>query len=291
MDFEIFTPVSSDELFQFLTDNKDKDIRMGAGFTDLTLDLKKKNPKNLIVINLSGIHEQDFSEIRVNENEIRVGALVTAATIVNNKYLQEHFPVLTAAAKGLASMQIREVATIGGNLCQASPSGDLSCALVSLKAVCEIISPDNKVRTEALPGFFRGPGKTSLEKGEVLRSIVFPVNSGNKIKSGFIKIGKKAAMECSVVSLAYHILSGDDGVVVSAGIACGAVAPTVIFCEGASSFLKGKNATSLQADDIEQLAAMVRQKASPIDDIRASAWYRNEVLFNSVKSIFSNYEC
>ncbi|MBI4945678.1 MAG: FAD binding domain-containing protein [Bacteroidetes bacterium] len=286
MDFEIISPATCKELKQMLINNQGKNIRIGAGFTDLIIDMRKNNPVDLTVINLSQLKEKEFTTVQTGENEIRIGALTTTAAIIKNAYLTEHFPVLTEAASGLASGQIREVATIGGNVCQASPSGDLSCAIASLKACFEIMDMNGNIRTEALTDFFKGPGKTNLCKNEVLRSIVIPVNKGKINKSGFIKIGKRASMECSVVSLAYHILAGPDDTIVSAGIACGAVAPTVVFCDKAAALLTGKKINNIPYGVIEQFAALVQQAASPIDDIRASAWYRKEVLFNSAKSIF-----
>jgi len=286
MEFELISPVNCEELKQCLSSNQDKNIRLAAGFTDLIIELKKDNVVDLSVINLSKLREEEFAGILIKEEEIRIGSMVTAASIARNVFIRDHFPVLSEAADGLASKQIREVATIGGNICQASPSGDLSCALTALKAFCEIMNMKGQIRSEALPDFFRGPGKTSLGKNEVLRNIVIPSNKSKLIRSGFIKIGKRAAMECSIVSIAWHIQSDENGSVLHAGVACGAVAPTVILCMEATSFLIGKKFRSLPIRDKEHFATLVQHAASPIDDLRASAWYRKEVLYNIAISIF-----
>ncbi|MBC8315467.1 MAG: FAD binding domain-containing protein [Bacteroidales bacterium] len=286
MNFDIESPVTREELVQSLRKHQSANFRLGAGFTDLLIELKNSDQAELTLINLSQLEDEEFSGMSFNPTEFRVGALVTVAQISKNSAIQQNFPVLQQAALSLASGQIREVATIGGNICQASPSGDLSCALVALKATCEIMDMEGKIRHEALSGFFRGPGKTSLQKSEVLKSISIPVNQRKTLKSGFIKIGKRSAMECSIVSIGYHFQVEADGKVIQAGIAIGAVAPTVIFCSKAAAFLIKRNVNNLTEDDRLKVAELIQQAASPIDDLRASAWYRKEVLFNTARSIF-----
>ena len=285
MNFDIESPVNTEELLQNLRKHKSKNVKLAAGCTDLLLELKKSTNEELILINLSQLKDEEFSGIELFPSEIRIGSLVTVAEICRNSYILENFPVLNQAAQGLASSQIREVATVGGNICQASPSGDMSCALVAMKAICEIMNMEGQTRHEDLSKFFKGPGETSLQKGEVLKSISIPVNQSKILKSGFIKIGKRTAMECSIVSIGYHFQLSANGLVTHAGIAIGAVAPTVVFCNKAADFLTSRNANPGEDDQL-QLAALIQQSASPIDDLRASAWYRSEVLFNSAKSIF-----
>jgi len=286
MNFKVESPKSREELLQSLRRHQAGKFRLGAGLTDLLIELKKSDQEGLTLINLTQLKDEEFSGIGFYPTEIRIGALVTVAQIRKNSYIREHFPVLQHAAQSLASGQIREVATIGGNICQASPSGDLSCALVALKATCEIMDMDGKTRHEVLCEFFRGPGITSLQKSEVLKSISIPVNQCKTLKSGFIKIGKRLAMECSIVSIGYHFQMEADGAVTQTGIAIGAVAPTVVFCSEAVGFLAGRNVNNLNEEDRPKVAGLIQEAASPIDDLRASAWYRREVLFNSAISIF-----
>jgi len=286
MNFEIESPATREELVQSLRKHQSTNFRLGAGFTDLLIELKNSDQEDLTLINLSQMEDEEFSGIVANSTEIRIGALVTVARIIKNSSIMENSPVLHQAAQSLASGQIREVATIGGNICQASPSGDLSCALVALKATCEIMDMEGRIRHEPLNGFFQGPGKTSLQKNEVLKSISIPVNLRKTLKSGFIKIGKRSAMECSIVSIGYHFQLEADGQVIQAGIAIGAVAPTVIFCSKAAAFLVKRNVNKLTEDDRLMVTELIQQAASPIDDLRASAWYRKEVLFNTARSIF-----
>ena len=286
MDFEIISPANSQELLSCLKNHQNESIKMGAGFTDLIIDIKRKKLVDLKVINLAKICDKEFTSIEIGDEHIRIGALVKIAEITNNKYLLENYPVIVEAARGLASQQIREVATIGGNICQASPSGDLSCAVTSLNAVCEILNENGEIRKETLSDFFKGPGITTLKKNEVLRSIVVAKNSGKKLLSGFIKIGKRKAMECSIVSIAYHIQMNDRDEIIEAGIATGAVGPTILYNKKAATFLMGKKGDTLSAEEKEQFAKIVQEMATPIDDVRSTAWYRKEVLYNSAVSVF-----
>lgn len=288
MEFDIVTPTTKSELLKAIKENKNN-FRFGAGYTDLILDLKKKNEQNITVINLAQLTDKKFNSIEKNSKFIRIGALVTASSIVNDKLVVKIFPVLQQAANNLASSQIRQVATIGGNICTASPSGDIACALVALKAKCELLSSTGKTRTVSILEFFLGPRKTAMKKDEILTSVLISLNEKNKnIHSGFIKVGTRRSMECSVVSLAYHIQADKKNLITHIGIAIGSVAPTIRFAEKACEFLVGKNISSFAQGEKEEFAEKVLQYASPISDIRATAWYRKEALFNICKSILEN---
>ncbi|MFH1321350.1 MAG: FAD binding domain-containing protein [Bacteroidota bacterium] len=266
-------------------------FRFGAGYTDLLLELKKQPDEELTIINLAKLQDEQFIFISHGDEGIRIGAMVTAVKIISDKKLQKQYPVLFKAANSLASRQIRQVATVGGNLCTASPAGDIACALVALEAKCEILSTDGSIRVIPIQNFFVDVRETVLQKNEVLRSVLVPsFQKQNEqvggIYSDFIKIGTRRSMECSVVSLAYHVQADKNNIVLSAGIAIGSAAPTIKFINSACNFLIGKDFSKLSEEEKEEFAGKVLEYASPISDIRASAWYRKEVLFNVSKSIF-----
>lgn len=287
MEFNVISPKTSQELFETIDKYQDKKIRFGAGYTDLINDLNNKPQDDLTVINLAKLNDESFKSITITEKGIRIGSLVTASQILNNETIKTKFPVLWEATNSVASMQIRETATIGGNVCQASPSGDISCALVSLKAVCEIVDSKKNIREELLTDFFLGVKKTSLKKNEILKSIFVPLNISKKIKSGYIKIGTRLSMEISIISIAYHFQTDENNIIIDAGLSIGAVAPVIKFTSDACNFLIGKQIDTINNDEINNFATLVKNHASPISDVRASAWYRNEVLFNSTKAIFN----
>ena len=283
MNFDITTPTTKTELLKAIKSTKN--FRFGAGYTDLLMEFKKNPPKDLTVINLAQLNDKHFSSITKTKTQIRIGAMVTASEIISDKFIHDKFPVLHHAANNLASTQIRNVATIGGNLCTASPSGDVACALMALNATCEILSTTNKIRKVNTKDFFIGVRKTVLKKNEILQSITIPLNQKGKIHSGFIKIGTRLSMECSVISLAYHVVFDNKQKIKSAGFAIGSSAPTIRFTQTASDYIIGKKVDEI---DKELLAQKILTYASPISDIRGSAWYRKEVLFNISKNLFEN---
>ncbi len=287
MEFNIVNPKTRSELLSAI--RRVNYFRFGAGYTDLILELKKQNERGITIIKLAQLKDKQFSSIEKNATDVRIGSLVTASQIVGDKFIEKNFPSLHQAANNLASSQIRHVATVGGNLCTASPSGDIACALVALKSTCEILSSKGKLRIIPTTEFFIGPRKTVLKKDEILRSVLIPMNEkGTLVHSGFIKIGTRRSMECAVVSLAFHIQTDKNGIIRHCGIAIGSVAPTICFITEAEYFLKGKNCTGIKSNEKEAFAQLVLNYASPISDIRATAWYRKEVLLNISKSIFEN---
>ena len=285
LDFDIISPKTSHELFEVISNSQDKNYRFGAGYTDLINDLNNNLQQNLTVINLAKLNDNNFKAININENGVQIGALVTAAQLLENNIIQNNYPVLWEAINSVASKEIRATATIGGNICQASPSGDMSCALVALKAVCEIVDSKENIRKENICDFFRGVKKTSLKKNEILRSIFVPINISKNIKSGYIKVGTRNSMEIAIASIAYHFQKDEQNNVIDAGYAIGAVAPTIVFTKDACDFIIRKNINSLNETDVKQFANLIKKYARPISDIRASAWYREEVLINLSETI------
>lgn len=286
MDFNTITPHSTAELLDVIQANQGNNFRFGAGYTDLIPELQVQNEKGLIVINLAQLEDDDFTEIRAEKSGIRLGALTTMTDVLTNGNLQQ-FPVLIEAVESLASVQIRSMATVGGNICTASPAGDVSCALVALNAICEIINSEGKIRTISLAEFFTGVKTTVLKKNEILRSIFIPkLEIEIKTLSGFIKIGNRNSMEIALASLAYHIITDKSDVVIHAGVSIGSVAKTIMFTETACDFIMGINIKKLTQSDKEKFADLVLEYADPISDIRASAWYRRQVLENISRNIF-----
>lgn len=292
MNFNLEIPESKSELVSMLGKYKNKNYIIGAGCTDLIMELKKKCDEQITLINISQISDEYFNNIKINNSLIAIGANTTAFKICNNENLNQNFKVLGMAAQTLASNQIRQVATVGGNVCTASPSGDLICALMALKANLEITSSSGEVREISILDFYKGVRLTDLKKGEFLSSIsILPNNKNAKtIHSVFIKIGTRKSMECSVVSLGCHIQIDKEGEIIEAGIAIGASAPTVKFAAKACHFIIGKNIFQFSKQEIDAFANLVLNYASPIDDLRASAWYRKQVLFNISKSILEDFK-
>jgi len=286
MNFEVIDVTTTSELLKAIADNQDNNFCFGAGYTDLINQFNHQPVDDLIVINIAGLNDSSFTSITEDVDTIVLGSLTTASDLLESKLIQEQFQVLYQATASVASTQIRNTATIGGNICNASPSADMSAALVALQANCVLLDSKGNERTEALVSFIRGVGKTSLAKNEILKCISIPKNTGNYINSGFEKIGIRNSMEISIVSLSYHIQSDSNHLIEKAGISCGSVAPTIPFTASACRFLIGKDSRSMSTADREEFAKKVAEYATPISDIRASAWYRKEVLHNICLTIF-----
>ena len=266
--------------------NQKNHFRFGAGYTDLIPELKTQKQDDLTVINLAKLKDKDFTSINDSKEGSRIGALATMTDVLSNESLQR-FPALIEAIESLASVQVRSVATVGGNICTASPAGDVSCALVALDAACEILDTGGKIRTVPIAEFFTGVKTSVLKKNEILRSVLVPHRkTTDRIVSGFIKIGNRNSMEIALVSFAYYILADSNGDVTSSGAAIGSVAETIKSTESACEFLMGKNIEHLTKTDKGKFADLVLEYACPISDIRASAWYRRQVLWNISRSIF-----
>ncbi len=296
MTFSVTTPSSIDELLKDIADRQNTNFRFGAGMTDLLIELKQQNDSQLSIINLAKIDHPIFNNIERTDDYKRIGSLVTAAKIIENSNINILFPILHKAAESMASRQIRQVATIGGNICTASPAGDIATALVALESICEILTIKNEVREVPINEFFTGVRKTVLKKNEILRSVKIPLtkpalkknveqDSDFQIISDFIKVGTRRSMECAIVSLAYHFLIDSNQIINYAGIAIGSSAPTIQFTRKACDFLIGKKITDLDVIEIDDFANLIVEYASPISDVRGSAWYRKQVLYNISKSI------
>ena len=286
MDFYTVSPHTTAELLETIKQNQGNHFRFGAGYTDLIPELKTQKQDDLTVINLAKLKDKDFTSINDSKEGSRIGALATMTDVLSNESLQR-FPALIEAIESLASVQVRSVATVGGNICTASPAGDVSCALVALDAACEILDTGGKIRTVPIAEFFTGVKTSVLKKNEILRSVLVPHRkTTDRIVSGFIKIGNRNSMEIALVSFAYYILADSNGDVTSSGAAIGSVAETIKSTESACEFLLGKNIEHLTKTDKGKFADLVLEYASPISDIRASAWYRRQVLWNISRSIF-----
>ena len=286
MDFYTVSPQTATELLEAIKQNQKNHFRFGAGYTDLILELQMQKQDDLTVINLAKLKDKDFTSINDSKEGSRIGALATMTDVLSNESLQR-FPALIEAIESLASVQVRSVATVGGNICTASPAGDVSCALVALDAACEILDTGGKIRTVPIAEFFTGVKTSVLKKNEILRSVLVPHRkTTDRIVSGFIKIGNRNSMEIALVSFAYYILADSNGDVTSSGAAIGSVAETIKSTESACEFLMGKNIEHLTKTDKGKFADLVLEYACPISDIRASAWYRRQVLWNISRSIF-----
>jgi xanthine dehydrogenase FAD-binding subunit len=239
-----------------------------AGGTDILVKLHDSYPwpKLLVLDRVKSLHI-----IAARKDYIAIGPLMTFAEIVESDLLKAHAPQLVEAASLAGSVQIRNRATIGGNLANGSPAGDLIPPLYALGANLELSSSKTK-RSVSIEEFFKGPGKTVLKSNELITSIMIPKESNHGF---FLRLATRRALAISKVSAAASLKIDSDRIIQSARIALGAVAPTVIRAIRTEESLLGNELTPRLITDASFL---VREEACPIDDIRSNADYRKEMV-------------
>ncbi len=245
-----------------------------AGGTDLSPQTSSGAREfTATLINIRRIDE--MRGISLSSGIYRIGGLTTVSEILESELFAADVPVLVEAADHFASPQIRNAATLAGNLCNASPAGDMSIPLLLLDAEVELVSwVDDSVATRkvALASFFTGPGKTVMKTNELLTAVEF-AQPGDGFKATFLKSGPRPALEISTVSMGVAGVL-QNGVLHGARVAIGAVAPTPLRATATEAVLEGK---ALDAGTIEQAVETACREVTPIDDVRASAWYRKHL--------------
>ena len=263
---ETINPLSLRDALKFAARSNVKAI---AGGTDLLVRLHDKydspRPKLLVLDRVRALHK-----IAVKGSRVTLGPLVTFAEIEQSSLLQKCAPQLVKAASLAGSVQIRNRATIGGNIANGSPAGDLIPPLYVLGAVLGLSSLKSS-RSVPIDEFFKGPGLTVLKRNELITSISFQ----KSFKHGFFqRLATRKALAISKVSVAANV-SIKNGRVNESRIALGAVAPTVIRAIETEKFLSGKKLT---ANIISEAAEIIKREARPIDDLRSNAEYRREMV-------------
>jgi carbon-monoxide dehydrogenase medium subunit len=271
-EYEYHAPESFERLFE-LASADGVESRFLAGGTDLTprisaernqIPRDRKPPLRILYLGALGL-----DGVTDEGDRVTIGALCTLSSLLENAAVKTKLPALREALAEMAGVSVRNAATLGGNIMNASPAADSVPALLVLGAECTLRSASGE-RSVALSEFFTGPGKTVARPGEVLVSVSVKPGRGG---SSFKKLGRRKAETLSVMNAAAY-LELRDGVCESARVAVGSAAPTVVRCIDAERALVGKK---IGDDSIREASALVLKAISPIDDIRSSAWYRSRV--------------
>jgi len=267
---EYINATSIEQVLSLLADDKNQ-ARIIAGGTDLVLEMREDfHQKVKTLVDISRVEKLD--EITLDgDGLIHIGAGVTHNQCVASEIIRDGGVPLALASLEVGAPQIRNTGTIVGNLVTASPANDTIVPLVALKAVLKIRSLDGE-RQVALSDFYIGVRKHVLNPDEMVTEIIFP-RMGADQRGEYLKLGLRKAQAISLVNMAV-VLGLDEGKITSASITLGAVAPTIIHATAAEDFLVGKE---LSENIIDQAADLARQAARPIDDIRSSADYRQEI--------------
>lgn len=242
-----------------------------AGGSDLVPKLKSGALAPVAVIDIKKI--EALRGIRRNgKNAVSIGSLVTLAEIAESPLIRKNLPVLSETALMMASPQVRNRATVGGNLSNAAPSADMAPPLLALGARVELHTQKGK-KTVPLEDFFLGPGKTLAGREGLLSRIIVPVPPKNA-RVHFLPLCIRKAMDLSIVSAAAYV-ERERGIVKTARIALGAVAPVPLRAKAAEKKIIG---TEGGAKTIAEAALTASQEARPITDVRACKEYRCEMV-------------
>ena len=268
-----FAPQKIEKALEILSRYREE-IKVIAGGTDLLIQYYDRLYEVGTWLDLKNIKE--LKDIRINKNQMEIGAMVTHTQLEKSEDIKKYFPILSQAAADIGSPQIRNRGTIGGNIVNASPAGDLLAPLMAYDAQFKLLS----VQKEALISaeeFFIGPKKTILEPAQLLTGIILPLPS-ERTFGCWIKIGKRKALIIATITLALVVEMAEDNKTVKDVRTClGSVAPTPIEIKEVREKMIGKNFNQL---DFNQLGKIVEDKISPIDDIRGTREYRKDVAKN-----------
>ena len=264
--FEYFAPTSLDEVVTLLKEYHDE-ARLLAGGTDLLLNMKKRIVWPSVVVDLNRVSK--LSSVEMNGKDLRIGAMTRLNDIARSPAVREKAPLLAEAIGFLAAGPIRNRATLGGNLCNASPAADTAPPLLALEASLKLCGPEGK-RDVAISEFFLGPGQTERRADEVLTEVIIPVQKG---RSAFMKLGRRKGFTLSIVSVAAIGVIEDERFS-DVRLALGAVAPTPMRSREAEEILRGAR---IDEEGISKAAELIKGTVSPITDVRASAQYRREM--------------
>jgi carbon-monoxide dehydrogenase medium subunit len=254
--FAYVRPQSLAEAFELLADD---DAVALAGGTDLLVSIRHHESRPATVVDLKSV-EEIGSTIEFHDDRLRIGGRVVMSRLISDEHMNRHFPALVAAASVVGSVQIRNRATLAGNLCNASPAADTAPALLAYLASVSISGPEGD-RIVPVAEFFLGPGATVLGRGEVVTSVEIPIPV-DKTGSAFARVTRRRGVDLASVSVACVVETSG-----RARFGFGAVGPTPLFAEATVEKLA-------EDDGWARLLAVT----SPISDVRAGADYRRAML-------------
>ena len=256
-----------------------------AGGTDLMPQSRSGKLKlQPVLMNVRRIAE--LRGIAVAEGVARIGALATMTELMENEIVRRHMSVLADAADHFASDQLRNAGTLGGNICNASPAGDMLTPLLVLEAEVELASKaDGSLKTRTLPirDFFTGPGRTRREPQELLTAVRVRLPPPGFVAK-FYKTGSRPALDIAAISIGIGGVR-QGGALTGVRVAFGAVAPTPIRAPKTEAALESRR---LDEATIAAAAEAARDEVRPISDFRASAWYRKELVRNMTRRILED---
>jgi len=269
--FEYAAPQSLQEAVTLLS-AANREARPLAGGTDLITQIKENRRSLSLVVDVKKIPE--LNVLSYNGTGLHIGAAVSCTKITSFEPVSVHYPALAEACALVGSYQIQNRAALGGNFCNAAPSADAIPPALSYGARLRLEGPNGRRELPA-EDFFAGPGRTVLEKGEILVEIILPVPASNS-GAAYLRFIPREEMDIAVAGVGSFVqLTPGNQTCEQARIALAAVAPTPVRAKEAEAFLAGK---TLEETTIAQAGELAAQAARPISDVRGSAAYRIELV-------------
>jgi aerobic carbon-monoxide dehydrogenase medium subunit len=269
--FELLEPNSLDEAFRLLSEYGDE-AKIYAGGTALVKLMKKRLVHPSYLVNIKGLKGLHY--IREDEEGLKIGALATLREIETSPLVRQRLKVVGEMVHTIGSVQIRNVGTLAGNLCFADPASDPAPVLIALGADLKIARPEGE-RILPVEEFFTDFYETALSQGEILEEIQIPFlpkGSG----AVYLKHTMRVAFDLAVVGVAVRLdVNAEDGVCMNSKIVLGGVASTPVRVKKAEELLKGK---IINDTLITKVAMAASAEVDPIQDVRASAEYRREMI-------------
>ena len=268
-DFDYYAPDSLAEACEVLESFGTK-AKVLSGGTDVISKVKSGLLFPEVLISLKKLEGLKKIEYVVGKGVV-IGARATHNDLVNSSVLNDKYLSVSEAAHHMASNQIRNIGTVGGNLCNAVPSADLPPILIALGATIKLVG-SNGERTMLLEDFFTGPMKTVITENEILEEIVIPDQSSTG--SNYIKFGLRRSGALAVVGIAVAVTVNGE-TITDAKISIGAAAPTPMRAREAEDFLRGK---TISEELLAEAGVIASKESKPISDIRGSAEYRRDLV-------------
>jgi len=266
--FDYLTPKNLREALEMMSDRPEA-IPL-AGGTDILVQMKEGHRSVEALLSLKRIPELHHY---VHNGTLTLGSAVTLGQISANQQIQQEYAALSIGASLIGSVQTRNVATVGGNVCNAAPSADTAPPLLVLDARAVIVGTQGE-RTIPLTAFFLGPSRTVLQPGELLKEIVVPKPAARS-GSFYMRHTPRARMDIAVAAAAAAITLSADDAITDARLALGAVAPVPLRAAAAEALLPGHHLTE---ELLQEVGATAAREVQPINDLRASAEYRRHLV-------------
>ncbi len=294
--YEYYKPATVEEAIALMDGSRGSGVYISGG-TDVLVLIRQKKLAPGCLISLRNINALMYLE---TQNGLKIGSAVTHNAIAKNEFIQKHYSALTDATCKIGSLQIRNVATMGGNICNAAPSADTACPLLVLDANV-VIAGKNGESDVPIDDFFQGPNKVAIENGEIVKGFHIP-DFGENTGSAYIKHTRRQAMDLPILGVAARVtikvggsevgckdafctidsissilkrLEEEQLVCEDVRIAMGVVAPRPMRAKKAEGALRGKVISEKLFEEIADIAA---SESTPRDSIRGEAWYRRDMV-------------